>query len=66
MIRKMRVIDIVDEVMTDMTEMTFKVNAKDRINFRDLLIMEIRSKLTEEQFEIVPDYDNEGEFDWTR
>ena len=53
----MRVIDIVDEVMTEMTEMTFKVNAQDRINFRDLLIMEIKSKLKEEEFEIVEDDD---------
>jgi hypothetical protein len=57
MARKMRVIDIVDEVMTEMTEMTFKVNAQDRINFRDLLIMEIKSKLKEEEFEIVEDDD---------
>jgi hypothetical protein len=55
MARKMRVIDIVDEVMTEMTEMTFKVNAKDRINFRDLLIMEIKAKLQEEEFEIIGD-----------
>lgn len=62
-VRKMRVRDIVDEIMTDMTDMTFAVNAKDRINFRDLLIMEIKSKLREENFEIIPDDENE-EYDW--
>lgn len=62
-VRKMRVRDIVDEIMTDMTDMTFAVNAKDRINFRDLLIIEIKSKLREENFEIIPDEDND-EYDW--
>ena len=57
MARKMRVQDIIDEIMTDMTDMTFKVNAHDRINFRDLLILEIKSKLKEEEFEIVGDDD---------
>lgn len=60
-VRKMRVKDIVDEVMTDMTDMTFAINAKDKINFRDLLLMEISSKLKEENFEIIPDDD---EYDW--
>jgi len=55
--RKMRVQDIVDEIMTEMTEMTFKVNAQDRIGFRDLLIMEIKAKLQEEEFEIIEDED---------
>jgi len=52
-IRKLSVADVVDEIMTEMTDGTFRMNATDRISFRDLLIQEIKDKLKNEEIEIV-------------
>jgi hypothetical protein len=44
--------DFIDEIMTEMSDDTFRMNAKDRINFRGLLLEEIVSKFQHEYPEI--------------
>jgi DNA-binding ferritin-like protein (Dps family) len=44
--------DFIDEIMTDMTDDTFRMNVKDRINFRGLLLEEIEMKFDSEYPEI--------------
>jgi hypothetical protein len=45
--------NLVDEIMTEMSDDTFRMNTSDRIRFRDLLLSEIDLKVEHEYPELV-------------
>ena len=60
MTRKLSAWDLVDEVLTEMSESNFSNWSKDKIEFRNILIGEIKNYIVEEDIEVV---DTEVEID---
>lgn len=53
MTRKLSAWDLVDEVLTEMSESNFSNWSKDKIEFRNILIGEIKNYIVEEDIEVV-------------
>lgn len=61
MTRKLSAWDLVDEVLTEMSDQNFKFWASDRIDFRDILIEEIKDYVVREDLIITSDYPERDE-----
>jgi hypothetical protein len=53
MTRKLSAWDLVDEVLTEMSDNNFSHWSKDKIEFRNILIGEIKNYIVEEDIEVV-------------
>jgi hypothetical protein len=51
--RKLSAWDLIDEVMTDMSEQNFGYWSEDKISFRNALIEEIKGYIVEQDIELV-------------
>jgi hypothetical protein len=52
MTRKLSAWDLVDEVLTDMSDIQYQIWAKDKIKFRNALIEEIKNYILTEEIEV--------------
>jgi hypothetical protein len=59
--RKQSAWNLVDEVLTEMSDLNFSNWATDRIKFRDIFIQEIKEYIREEDLEIIGEMPEEGE-----
>jgi hypothetical protein len=59
--RKQTAWNLVDEVLTEMSDLNFSNWATDRIKFRDIFIQEIKEYIREEDLEIIGEMPEEGE-----
>jgi hypothetical protein len=60
--RKQSAWNLVDEVLTEMSDLNFSNWATDRIKFRDALIQEIKEYIREEDLEIIGEMPEEREW----
>lgn len=51
--RKLSAWDLIDELVTEMSDENFGYWSKDRIEFRNILISEIKNKIVDEDIEVV-------------
>lgn len=51
--RQLSAWDLIDEVMTEMSEQNFSYWSKDKIEFRNSLIQEIKGYIVEQDIEVV-------------
>ena len=60
--RKQSAWNLVDEVLTEMSDLNFSNWATDRIKFRDIFIQEIKEYIREEDLEIIDEMPEEREW----
>jgi hypothetical protein len=60
--RKQSAWNLVDEVLTEMSDLNFSNWATDRIKFRDIFIQEIKEYIREEDLEIIGEMPEEREW----
>lgn len=67
MSRKLTAWDLVDEVLTEMTDTNYGYWSKDRIEFRDILIGEIQDYILQEDITVTSDQpERDGDEQWVR
>lgn len=65
MSRELTAWDLVDEVLTEMTDTNYGYWSKDRLEFRNILIDEIRDYILQEDITVKPDQpERDGDEQW--
>jgi hypothetical protein len=63
--RELTAWDLVDEVLTEMTDTNYGYWSKDRLEFRNILIDEIRDYILQEDITVKPDQpERDGDEQW--